>query len=415
MLNIKDIKKEFPILNKNFNNLPLIYLDNAATTQKPNAVINSICDYYQNQNANVGRSVYSLSILTNRVFEGARQTIQQFINAASPEEIVYTKGVTDSINLIAETFGKTELSKGDEIIISELEHHSNICPWQKLCAENGFKLKIAPVDESGDLNLNAFRSLLNKNTKIVAITHVSNVTGTVLPLKTIIKEAHSAGAKVLVDGAQGAAHNKVDVQELNCDFYCISGHKMYGPMGIGVLYGKKELLYKLNPYQHGGGIVLDVSYDEVKKYKNVPHIFEAGTPDVAGVIGLEASAKFLMQLGLENVYRHEKKLTQYANKQLSRINGIKFFGNPQEQSSIISFLIENIHPYDVGNHLNKFGVCVRTGVHCAIPYIDKLGIVGTVRLSFGIYNDESDVDKMCDALMSVKKGEWTKNRAKERM
>ncbi|MCX7748936.1 MAG: cysteine desulfurase [Clostridia bacterium] len=413
-LDIQKIRNDFPILSKSFNDKNLIYFDNAATTQKPKKVLDAIVDYYSNENCNVGRGVYTLSIKANMAFGRARETVQKFLNAEHTEEIIYTRGTTEAINLVASTLGRALVGQGDEVIISEMEHHSNLIPWQILCKEKDAVLKVIPVNDDGDIDFDAYKNMLNEKTKIVAVTHISNVLGTVNPLKEIISEAHQYGIPVIIDGAQGIAHEKVDVQALDCDFYCFSGHKMYGPMGIGVMYGKKKFLEKMPYYQTGGGIALGVTYQDITVERPLPFKLEAGTPNVEGAIGLEAAIQYLTEIGYDDIIAHENELLDYARKKLSDIEGMRIFGSAKKTSSIISFLIGDIHPYDVGNKANEFGIALRTGVHCAIPFVDKMKIVGTVRASFGIYNTKEEVDALYQALLQVKKAEWSVNRPKDR-
>jgi len=400
-------KNDFPIFSQLKD---LTYLDNAATTQKPAAVIDSISHYYTHFNANVGRGIYDISVKSHEANEMARETMRQFINAPSGRNIVFTKGTTESINYIAQVYAKKRVKANDEIVITGMEHHSNLLPWQMICEETGAKLRVVHVDDNGRISLNDFHEALNPNTKFVAIAHVSNVLGIQNPVKEMIKAAHEKNIPVLLDGAQAVAHMKVDVQDLDADFYCFSGHKMYGPMGIGVLYVRDDHIEELNPFQTGGGVAYGVNYEMVTDYMPAPYRFEAGTPNVAGAIGIAEAAKYLMNLGFDKVQDHEETLFAKTTAKLENINGIEIVGDDSDSRSIISFNIKDIHPYDVGNHLNSFGIAVRTGVHCAIPFVDSLGMLGTVRLSFGVYNTAADVELLCKALESVKPAEWTKER-----
>lgn len=407
----KTTRNDFPI----FANLnELIYLDNAATTQKPFAVIDSISHYYSNFNANVGRGVYSISMKSYEAYENCREVMRQFVNSPSTKNIVFTKGTTESVNYVAQSFARKLLSAGDEVVVTGMEHHSNLIPWQTICKEKGASMRIVPVGKDGKISLDAYKNLLTDKTKIVAAAHVSNVLGVINPVKEMISLAHEKGIPVVLDGAQAIAHLKVDVQDLNADFYCFSAHKMYGPMGIGVLYVNDAHLDSIDPFQTGGGIAHGVNYDTVTHYMPAPHRLEAGTPNVAGVIGMAAAARYISDIGYDAIHEHEKEMFLYATNKMEKISGMEIYGPKDDPTSIISFNIKGIHPYDVGNHLNKFNIAVRTGVHCAIPFVDSLGLLGTVRASFGVYNSEAEIDKFCDALGSVKPMDWTRDRPNSR-
>lgn len=398
-INIQDIREQFPILNRKIHGKPLVYFDNGATTQKPLSVINRLNDYYANENANIHRGVHHLSQEATSAYEEARITIQKYLGAAHSHEIIFTKGTTDAINLVAFSFGSL-LSKGDEIIISAMEHHSNIVPWQLLCERQGCSLRVIPMSEKGELDMEAYASMLNANTKLVAVTHISNALGTINDVKEMITQAHEVGAKVLIDGAQSIQHIKVDVQALDCDFYAFSGHKLFGPTGVGVLYGKEDLLNSMPPYQGGGDMIKDVSFEKTT-YNSLPHKFEAGTPHIAGGIGLGAAFEFIASLDMEAIELHETELLNYATEKLKAIEGLKIYGESTNKTSVVSFLIEGTHPYDVGTLLDKMGIAVRTGHHCTQPIMDFYGIPGTIRASFAFYNTKEEVDLMISALERI--------------
>lgn len=398
-INIQDIREQFPILNRKIHGKPLVYFDNGATTQKPFSVINRLNDYYANENANIHRGVHHLSQEATSAYEEARITIQKYLGAAHSHEIIFTKGTTDAINLVAFSFGSL-LSKGDEIIISAMEHHSNIVPWQLLCERQGCSLRVIPMSEKGELDMEAYASMLNANTKLVAVTHISNALGTINDVKEMIAQAHEVGAKVLIDGAQSIQHIKVDVQALDCDFYAFSGHKLFGPTGIGVLYGKEDLLNSMPPYQGGGDMIKDVSFEKTT-YNTLPHKFEAGTPHIAGGIGLGAAFEFIASLDMEAIELHETELLNYATEKLKAIEGLKIYGEATNKTSVVSFLIEGTHPYDVGTLLDKMGIAVRTGHHCTQPIMSFYGIPGTIRASFAFYNTKEEVDLMINALNRI--------------
>ena len=391
MYQIEDVRKDFPILSKTIYNKPLVYLDNAATTQKPLSVIEAMNNEYLNVNSNVHRGVHWLSQQATELHESARETLRKFINAKSTNEIIFTRGTTESINLVASSFVEGFMNAGDEVIVSEMEHHSNIVPWQLQMARKGIALKVAPIDDEGNLDMEAFKKLFSERTKLVSIAHVSNVLGTVNPIDEIIQFAHSQGVPVLVDGAQSAPHFAIDVQAMDCDFFALSGHKMYGPTGIGVLYGKEEWLDRMPPYQGGGEMIETVSFDKVT-FEKPPLKFEAGTPDYVATHGLATAVDYLLDLGMDNIQKHEAMLTKYAMEQLSTIKDIRFIGTPRQKDAVVSFLVGDIHPFDLGTLLDRLGIALRTGHHCAQPLMQRLGIQGTVRASFGLYNTKEEID-----------------------
>lgn len=393
---VQDIRSQFPILTQKVNGRDLIYFDNAATSQKPLIVIDKIKNYYEKENANIHRGVHSLSQEATTAYEQARQKISSYLNAKSDSEIIFTKGTTDGINLIASSFGEL-LSPGDEIIISAMEHHSNIVPWQLLESRKKIKLKVVPIHKSGEIDLNAFEKLLNEKTKLVSITHISNSLGIINPINEIIRKSHLVGAKVLIDGAQSIQHEKIDLQELNCDFFVFSGHKVYGPTGVGVLYGKSELLNIMPPYQGGGDMIEKVSFEKTT-FNVLPFKFEAGTPNIVGGIALGTAFDFIDSLNFEQCQVHELELLRYAEAQLNAIPTIKIFGTSKNKTSVISFNVGNIHPFDIGTLLDKQGVAVRTGHHCTQPIMDFYQIPGTIRVSFSIYNTKDEIDLFVAAL-----------------
>ena len=390
-------REDFPILEQQVYKKPLVYLDNAATTQKPQVVIDAMKRYYETINSNIHRGVHCLSQQATEEFEKARRCVQQFMNASHDYEVIFTRGATESINLVASCFGRTFIGEGDEIIISAMEHHSNIVPWQFLCEERGAKLKVLPFDDDGVLCLDQLESLITPRTKIVAVTHVSNTLGTCNPVAEIIRIAHAHSVPVMLDGAQAVAHQPVDVQALDCDFYCFSGHKMYGPMGIGVMYGKEAWLNQMKPYQGGGEMISTVTFEKTT-YNELPFKFEAGTPAVGDAIGLRTAIEYMQQIGIQNIARHEEELLQYATEKLQQINGLRIYGRAPHKAAVISFLIGNLHPYDVGVLLDHQGVAVRTGHHCTQPIMDRFGIPGTVRASFALYNTREEVDALVAAV-----------------
>lgn len=393
-----NIREQFPILKITANGKPLVYLDNGATTQKPQCVIDRIVRYYTEENSNIHRGTHYLSELSTQAFEHSRDTVAKFINAGKREEIVFTKGTTDSINLVADTFSTRYLAEGDEVIVTQLEHHSNIVPWQIACEKKGAVLKVLPITEKGDLMVEKLPELMTDRTRIIAVAHVSNVLGTINPVKDIVAIAHSRGIPVLVDGAQGIPHVKVDVQEFDCDFYCFSGHKMYAPMGVGVLYGKEKWLNDLPPYQGGGEMIGTVTFARTT-YNDLPYKFEAGTPNVEAVLGLETAIDFMDSIGYDAIMQHENELLRYCTEELKKTDGVRIYGESELKSGVISFLINGIHPFDVGTLLDKIsGVAVRTGHHCAEPLMDFYGIPGTVRASFAVYNTLEEVDVFISGL-----------------
>jgi cysteine desulfurase/selenocysteine lyase len=396
MFDINKIREQFPILKKQVNGQDLVYFDNGATTQKPQSVIDAVSNYYQNENSNVHRGVHFLSGLATDKFEETRNTIQQFIGAKHNHEIIFTKGTTDSINLIANGF-RSLLKKGDEIIISELEHHSNIVPWQMCCEISGATLKVIPLLDNGELDLNAFYNLITRNTKLVVVSHVSNTLGTISPIEEIIEKTHAVGAKVLIDGAQAASHICLNMQELDADFYCFSSHKMYGPTGVGVLYGKEEILNILPPYQGGGEMIKEVSFKKTT-YASLPYKFEAGTPNIAGIIAFKSAIDFITELGIENIARYEAELLQYATSEILKIEGVKIYGTSKNKSGIISFNIKGLHPYDIGMIVDKMGIAIRTGHHCTQPIMKRYNIPGTVRISLAVYNTKAEIDICINAI-----------------
>ena len=394
-------RQDFPILNQLVNKRPLVYLDNAATTQRPECVINSLSEYYNTINSNIHRGVHHLSQLATSSFEEARDAVRAFINAKSSAEIVFTRGTTESINLISASYGKKFIHSGDEIIISEMEHHANIVPWQFVCEERGATLKVIPISDEGVLDIEAFKNLISPKTKIVSVAHVSNTLGTINPVKEIISIAHSHGVPVLIDGAQAISHEPVDVQDLDCDFYCFSGHKMYAPMGVGVMYGKKQWLEEMPPYQGGGEMIKKVTFEHTA-YNELPFKFEAGTPSVADVLGLKVAIDYINRIGKSTVAAYENELLVYATSELLKINGLRIIGTAPKKSAIISFLLDGTHPYDVGVILDQLGIAVRTGHHCTMPLMDRFNIPGTVRASFAMYNTKEEVDRLVEAVEKAK-------------
>ena len=399
---VEKVRKDFPILHQMVNGKPLIYLDNAATSQKPKNVIEAIETYYREYNSNIHRGVHTLSENATEIYESSRLKIKNFINANSTKEIVFVRGATEAINLVAQSLGRDSLNENDEIIITELEHHSNIVPWQLLSQQTGAKLKFIPINNKGELIEEEYKKLLNKKTRIVAVGHISNALGTINPIETIITMAHEYDAKVLIDGAQAAPHTLIDVKKLDCDFYVFSGHKLFGPTGVGVLYGKKDLLEKMPPYQGGGDMIKMVSMKETQ-YNDLPYKFEAGTPNIAGVIGLGAAIDYVNEIGLENISTYENELLNYANQQASEITGLKFIGTARQKASILSFTLDGIHPHDVGTILNSEGIAIRTGHHCAMPVMEYFKIPATSRASFTFYNTHEEIDALIKAIEKCKK------------
>ncbi len=400
MLDIEKIREDFPILKRKINGKPLVYFDNAATSQKPQQVIDCLVDYYSNHNANIHRGVHTLSQEATDLFENSRTKLQKHFNAKKPYEIIFTSGTTHGINLVSNGFANI-LGVDDEIIVSAMEHHSNIVPWQMLCERTGAKLQVIPMNLQGELEMNVFRSMLSDKTKLVFVNHVSNALGTINPIKEIIKLSHAVGAAVLIDGAQATPHLRPDVQALDCDFYVCSGHKLCGPTGIGMLYGKETWLNKLPPYQGGGEMISEVTFEKTT-YADLPHKFEAGTPNIAGGIAFGAAIDYLNSIGLENIAAYENELLEYGTKKLKEIEGLKIYGPKKHKASVISFNIENIHPYDIGSIIDKLGVAVRTGHHCAQPIMDFYKIPGTIRASFAFYNTKEEIDIFVEAVKKAK-------------
>ena len=397
---VNAIRKDFPILSRTVYDKPLVYLDNAATTQKPLCVLDAMRDEYLNANANVHRGVHYLSQQATDLHEAARETVRSFINAGSTTEIIFTRGTTESINLVASSFAEAFMQPGDEVIVSVMEHHSNIVPWQLQAAKRGITIKVIPMDDRGNLVTDGIDDLFTERTKIVSIAHVSNVLGTVNPVEEIIRIAHSHNVPVMVDGAQSAPHFKVDVRSMDCDFFVFSGHKMYGPTGIGVLYGKEEWLDRLPPYQGGGEMIESVSFDKTV-FEHLPFKFEAGTPDYIATHGLAKAIEYIGRIGLDNIAAHEHELTTYCMEQLGGIDGIRLFGQSDHKDAVVSFLVGDIHHLDMGTLLDRLGIAVRTGHHCAQPLMDRLGILGTVRASFALYNTKDEVDALVDGVRRV--------------
>jgi len=396
-LNVEEVRKDFPILHRQVNGKPLVYFDNGATSQKPQVVIDAITNYYTNENSNIHRGIHTLSQEATDAYEKARTTVQQFINAKHNHEIIFTSGTTGSINLVASSFGKKYIQAGDEIIISTMEHHSNIVPWQMLCEEKGAVLKVIPISDKGELLLEEFKKLLSSKTKMVAITHVSNTLGTINPVKEIIKLAKAVGAFVLIDGAQAVPHTKVDVQALDCDFYAFSGHKMFGPTGVGILYGKESILNELPPYQGGGDMIKTVTFEKTT-YNELPHKFEAGTPNIVGGIGLGVAINYMNSIGIDNIEAYEHELLAYATEQIKQIEGVRIIGEAQNKASVLSFLVDGTHPTDIGMIIDKLGIAIRTGHHCTEPLMNRFNIPGTARASFAFYNTKEEIDTFILAL-----------------
>ena len=400
MYDIQKIREDFPILDREVYGKPLIYLDNGATTQKPRQVVEAITDEYYSVNANVHRGVHFLSQQATELHEASRETVRRFINARSSNEIVFTRGTTESINLLASSFADSQMKEGDEVIVSVMEHHSNIVPWQLQAARKGIVLKVIPMNDRGELLLDEYEKLFSERTKLVSFAHVSNVLGTVNPAKEMIATAHAHGVLVLIDGAQSVPHMKVDVQDLDADFFAFSGHKIYGPTGVGVLYGKEEWLDKLPPYQGGGEMIQSVSFEKTT-FNELPFKFEAGTPDYIGTTALAKALDYVSAIGMENIAAHEHELTLYAMQRLKEINGMRIFGEAEHKSSVISFLVGNIHHLDMGTLLDRLGIAVRTGHHCAQPLMIRMGIEGTVRASFGLYNTKEEIDMLAAGIERV--------------
>jgi len=401
-MNIEKIRAQFPILNRKVNNKNLVYLDNAATSQKPLSVINAITNCYTKYYAAIHRGIHALSEESTAAYENVRSKIQQFINAKNAEEVIFVRGTTEAINLVASSFGKLKIKAGDEIVISAMEHHSNIIPWQILCEEKAAILKVIPISDEGEIDLDAYKKLFTEKTKLIAITHVSNVLGTINPLEQMTKIAHAQNIPVLVDGAQSIPHLTVNVQKLDCDFFVFSGHKIYAPTGIGILYGKKKWLEQMPPYQTGGGMINKVTFEKTE-FAELPRKFEAGTPDVADAIALGAAIDYIEEIGMPNIIEHENKLLNYATEKLQQIPSLRIIGTAKEKVSVISFVLEDIHPHDVGTILDADGIAVRAGHHCAMPLMERLKLPATTRASFGIYNTFAEIDLLVEGIAKVRK------------
>ncbi len=399
-LDINKIRGRFPILHQEVNGKPLVYLDNAATSQKPDTVLEALTHYYKMDNSNIHRGIHTLAERATTAFEDTRKLVASFINAAETEEVIFTRGTTESINLVASSFGRKFLNEGDEVIISAMEHHSNIVPWQMICAERGAALKVIPVSDKGELLMDEFEKLLSEKTKLVAVVHASNTLGTINPVREVVKLAHSVGAKVLIDGAQASPHLEIDVQKLNCDFYALSAHKMYGPTGTGILYGKRPVLESMPPYMGGGEMIKDVSFSGTT-YNDIPYKFEAGTPNIGDVVAFAKAIEFVQELGKANIAEHELDLLHYGNEQLSEVDGFIPVGTADNKVSVISFMIEGIHHFDLGMMLDAKGIAVRTGHHCTQPLMDFFGIDGTARASFAVYNTKEEIDILVDGLKGI--------------
>jgi len=394
-------RSDFPILNQRVHGKPLVYLDNASTTQKPRSVIEAITRYYETANANVHRGVHVMSERATQAYEGARSKVARFLHARDDREIIFVRGATEAINLVAQTFGRTRLGTGDEVLITAMEHHSNIVPWQMLCEQTGAVMKVAPVTDAGELDPAKYARLLGRRTRLVSVTHVSNALGTVNPVREMIEMAHRRDIPVLVDGAQAAPHMKVDVQSLGCDFYTFSGHKTYGPTGIGALYGKADLLDAMPPYQGGGDMILQVSFEKTL-YNAIPYKFEAGTPDIAGAIGLGAAVDYLEEIGMDAIAAHGHELLAYATEAVREVPGIRIVGTAREKAGILSFVLDGVHPHDIGTILDHEGIAIRAGHHCAMPLMGRLGLAATARASFGLYNTREEVDALVAAIKKVR-------------
>ena len=400
VFDVESIRESFPILSRELNDKVLVYLDNAATSQKPQVVIDALVNYYSNYNANIHRGIHTLAEEATAAYESTRVTVRKFINAAFPEEIIFTRGATEGINLVAYTWGRKNIRAGDEIIISGMEHHSNIVPWQILCEEKKSTLKIIPVTDNGELDMEAYKNLLSSKTKLVSVVHVSNSLGTINPVKEIIDAAHRVGAIVMLDGAQSTVHLDIDVQELDCDFFAFSGHKVYGPTGVGVLYGKKDILQSMPPFMGGGEMIKEVTFEKTT-YADLPYKFEAGTPNIADTVALKSALDFIVETGKDAVRKHENDLLKYATEHLGALPGLRIIGTAREKVSVVSFVIEKIHPQDIGVLLDNQGIAVRTGHHCTQPLMDRFRIPGTVRASFAMYNTKEEIDRLVSGLQKA--------------
>ncbi len=400
-LDVDKIREDFPILSRQVHEHPLVYLDNAATTQKPQAVIDAISHYYVFNNANIHRGVHLLSQTATDAYEAARESVQHFLNAEDPAEIIFVRGATEGINLVAQTYGREHVGAGDEVVITAMEHHSNIVPWQMLCEEKGARLRVAPMNDDGELLLDQFEALLNPKTKFVAASHISNALGTVNPVAKLVEMAHRRGIPVLIDGAQAVPHTAVDVRALDCDFYVFSGHKVYGPTGVGVLYGKRQMLEAMPPYQGGGDMIRSVTFEKTL-YNQLPYKFEAGTPNMAGVIGLAAAIEYVQTVGLDAIAAHEHDLLLYGTKSLSSVPGLRLIGTAKEKAGVLSFVMEDIHPHDIGTVLDRQGIAIRTGHHCAQPLMQRFGIPATARASLAMYNTYGELDALVAGLYKLR-------------
>jgi cysteine desulfurase / selenocysteine lyase len=398
---VAKVRADFPILKERVNGKPLVYLDNAATSQKPRVVIEALRNYYEHDNANIHRGVHYLSQRATEDYEAARTTVKNYLNAGAAEEIVFVRGATEAINLVAQTYGRAHVNSGDEVLITAMEHHSNIVPWQLLCGEKGAKLRVAPINDAGELIVEEFEKLLTPRTKIVAIPHVSNALGTIVPVKQLVQMAHAKKAAVVIDGAQAVQHLRVDVQAIGCDFYAFSGHKIYGPTGIGALYGKAELLEAMPPYQGGGDMISSVTFEKTT-YNKVPHKFEAGTPNISGTIALGAALNYVNGVGIENIAAHEEEVLRYGTEKLEAIPGLRMIGTAKEKASVLSFVLEGVHPHDIGTILDQEGIAVRTGHHCAQPVMQRFNIPATARASLAMYNTREEMDALARGVEKVR-------------
>ncbi|GIR27786.1 MAG: cysteine desulfurase [Methanobacteriota archaeon] len=395
------VKEEFPILSQSVNEKPLIYLDNASTTQKPSSVINEIQNYYESTNSNIHRGVHHLSQKATEKYEDSRKIVQNFIGAKSSKEIIFVRGATEAVNLVANSYVKPLLSEGDNIIISQMEHHANIVPWQLITKEKKAEIRVVPINEAGELLVDDMDNLIDENTRFISLNHVSNSLGTINPVKELIQKAHQNDIRIMIDGAQAVQHMKVNVVDLDVDFYCFSGHKMYGPTGIGILYGKREILEKMEPYQGGGDMIKSVTFEKTI-FNDIPHIFEAGTPNIVGAIGLAKAIEFIENITIEEIEKHEMALLNYATEKINSIDGVEIVGNAEEKASVISFVMGDIHPHDIGTIMDNLGIAIRAGHHCTQPIMDFYNIPATARASFAIYNTEEDVDKLVEGIQKVK-------------
>ena len=395
------LKEEFPILSQSVNEKPLIYLDNASTTQKPSSVINEIQNYYESTNSNIHRGVHHLSQRATEKYEDSRKIVQNFIGAKSSKEIIFVRGATEAVNLVANSYVKPLLSEGDNIIISQMEHHANIVPWQLITKEKKAEIRVVPINDAGELLVDDMDNLIDENTRFISLNHVSNSLGTINPVKKLIQKAHQNDIRIMIDGAQAVQHMKVNVVDLDVDFYCFSGHKMYGPTGIGILYGKREILEKMEPYQGGGDMIKSVTFEKTI-FNDIPHIFEAGTPNIVGAIGLAKAIEFIENITIEEIEKHEMALLNYATEKINSIDGVEIVGNAEEKASVISFVMGDIHPHDIGTIMDNLGIAIRAGHHCTQPIMDFYNIPATARASFAIYNTEEDVDKLVEGIQKVK-------------